>query len=214
MAALYAETDQYAKSDRLELRSVVARASEFGLDHADAAWLLATLGVLEYRRARYADAERDQNAALAISEKVAPNGPATSQILNNLGLIQLRTRRYAEALSSFRRPAAVGEAAMNPDYPMQALLLANLGTTHLLLNGPTEAEPFYTRALALAENRIGTEHPLVGRILSCYAVVLRQTNRKGQAKDIERHAKAIVQEHSRETFSQMVINVGDILARP
>jgi tetratricopeptide (TPR) repeat protein len=64
LAALYAEIGQYAKADRLELRSLVARASEFRLDDADTAWLLATLGVLEYRRARYAEAERDQNAAL------------------------------------------------------------------------------------------------------------------------------------------------------
>jgi hypothetical protein len=42
LAALYAETGQYAKADRLELRSAVTRASEFGLDNADTAWLLAS----------------------------------------------------------------------------------------------------------------------------------------------------------------------------
>jgi tetratricopeptide (TPR) repeat protein len=213
LAALYGETGRYSKADRLELRAVVARPSEFGLDDADAAWLLATLGVLEYRRERYAHAERDQNAALAISDKLAPHAPEITQILNNLGLIQLRTRRYAEALSSYRRAVGIAETAGNPDYSMQALLLANIGTTHLLMSGPWEAEPFYTRALAVAEKRLGSAHPLVGRILSCYAVVLRQTKRKANAKTVERHARAILQAQAREGFSHMVVHAGDLLQR-
>jgi Flp pilus assembly protein TadD len=48
-------------------------------------------------------------------EKLAPHGPETMQILNNLGLIQLRTGRYAEALSSYRRAVAISEAGVTPD---------------------------------------------------------------------------------------------------
>jgi tetratricopeptide (TPR) repeat protein len=213
LAALYTEIGQYGKADRMDLRSLVARASEFRLDRADIAWLLATLGALDYRRGRYAEAERDQKAALAISEKLAPHGPETMQILNNLGLVQAKTRHYAEALASYERALAIAEAAVTLDYPMQARILANLGTTQLVASGPLEAEPFYTKALELAENRLGAAHPLVGRILSCYAVVLRQTKRKAEASDVERHARAILQAHSRDDFTHMLVDAGDMLRR-
>ena len=103
LAVLYIETGQFGKAERLDLRSLTSRASEWKLDDADVAWLLATLGMLEYRRARYAEAERHQEAALAIWERLAPKGRKTAQILNNLGLVQTKTGRHADALSSYER---------------------------------------------------------------------------------------------------------------
>jgi tetratricopeptide (TPR) repeat protein len=211
---LYLETGQYAKADRLQLRSLLARPSESNLNDSDISWLFATVGVLDYRRARYAEAEQNQNAALAIAEKLAPLGPEITQILNNLGLVQLKTRRYGAALSSYRRALAIAEAAGTTSDSMKALLLANLGTTHLMTSGSWDAEPFYTRALALAESNPGTTDPLVGRILSCYAVVLRQTKRDARAKEVERRAKTILQARSRNEISHMLVDVRDILSRP
>jgi tetratricopeptide (TPR) repeat protein len=214
LAVLYTETAQYGKADRLELRSLAERATASGLDDADVAWLHATVGVLDFRRARYAEAERHEKAALAVWERLAPRGFETMQILNSLGLVQARTARYAEALSSYDRALKIVEAAATPAYSMQVLLLANLGTIHLIMSGPSAAETFYTKALALAENMLGPEHPLTGRILTCYAVVLKRTKRNTQAKDVERRARVILQARPRDDFSGLLVDAGEILKRP
>ena len=46
-------------------------------------------------------------------------------------------------------------------------------------------------ARSIAERELGPDHPLVGRILDQYAGVLRQMNRKAEAKQSEMRAKAI-----------------------
>jgi tetratricopeptide (TPR) repeat protein len=213
LAVLYTQTAQYGKADRLELGSLASRASASGMDDADVAWLHATVGVLDFRRARYTEAERHQNAALAVWERLAPQGFETLQILNNLGLVQAKTRRYAEALSSYDRALRIADAAVTPTHSMQILLLANFGTIHLIMSGPLAAETFYTRALTLAENRLGANHPLVGRILSCYAVVLKRSKRKAQAAVMERRARAILQARPQNDFSHLLVDAGEILKR-
>ena len=102
---------------------------------------------------------------------------------------------------------------MRPDYSMQALLLANLGTTHLVVRGPWAAEPFYKRALPIADSRLGAAHPLVGRILSCYAVVLKQTQRKAEAKAAERHARAIWQADARNDLGRFMVDASELSRR-
>jgi tetratricopeptide (TPR) repeat protein len=214
LAVLYLETGQYAKADRLQLRSIVAQFSGSNRESADVSWLLATQGVLDYRCGRYAEAETNQNDALAIAEKLAPLGPEITQILNNLGVVQLRTRRYGAALSSYRRALAIADAAGTVADSTKALLLANLGTAHLMTSGPSYAEPFYVDALASARDSPGSTDLLLGRILWCYAVVLRQTNRNEEAERMERRSTHILQKRSRHESSHMLVDSRELLRRP
>ncbi len=55
-AIVYIESDQVAKADRLGLRALLDRRAEVSEDDSDWARLLTTLGAMERRRGRYAQA--------------------------------------------------------------------------------------------------------------------------------------------------------------
>jgi hypothetical protein len=54
-----------------------------------------------------------------------------------------------------------------------------------------QAEPLYQWALTLQRKALGPEHPALAASLEEYAALLKQTNRDGEAADVEKQARAI-----------------------
>jgi hypothetical protein len=100
----------------------------------------------------------------------------------------------------------------NLEPSMQALLLANVGTLQFLVHGPAEAEPFFAKALVTAESGLGRD-PLFGQILLSYADLLERTNRKAEAKECRRRAKAILEAASAADSTKYTVDLGDLLRR-
>jgi tetratricopeptide (TPR) repeat protein len=212
LAALYIETGQYAKADRLGLRALAAdrRTQQNTLDFAR---LLLLVADLDQHQGWYGKAQEYDEEALAIFEKSAPDGRQTMDTLNNLCVLYRQSGRNADALSRCERALRIAERMDNLEPSMQALLLANVGTLQYLVHGAAEAEPFYAKALTIAESRLGSEHPLLGRILLSYADLLEHTKRKAQAKQCRRRAKAIMEAASTADSNKYTVDLSDLLRR-
>jgi tetratricopeptide (TPR) repeat protein len=191
LAKLYIENGQFAKAERLGLLSIADRVERIEPFSAELARILGSLGVVERHRRNHQPAEQHHRRALAIWEKRTPAGSEIVETLNNLGLVYLDSGREREALECFQFALKHAETGRSAAPTVAATLLANAGGLQFRLNGPGPAEPYFQRAAAVAEKSIGQSHRLTGRILANYAVVLRQLERKTEARDMEKRAKAI-----------------------
>jgi hypothetical protein len=76
------------------------------------------------------------------------------------------------------------------------------------------AEPLFQRALAIAESSLGPENRLVGTVLAEYAVLLRKTKRKNEAKLLETRAQAIRQSHAPDDLERHTVDFRDLVSSP
>lgn len=211
LASVYIESGQYGKAERLGLGVLAERLAAAGRRDADVARLLETLGALELQEGHSSKAEQYELNALAILDELAPDGSDAMESLNFLGIIYGQTGRATEALSCSERALGIAAKILPPKHPMNATFLTNAGTYHAVVHGPNHAEPYYQMALEIAENGLGREHPLVGRILSFYAVVLEQTNRKAQAKEYRRRARAILEATAKTDPWSYTVDLNELL---
>jgi len=69
--------------------------------------------------------------------------------------------------------------------------LNNLGLLYRAQGKYAEAEPLYRRALAIAEKTLGPGHPDLAVVLRGLAALLRATDRKTEAEQLEARATLI-----------------------
>ena len=74
---------------------------------------------------------------------------------------------------------------MSPNHPGTARSLNNLAGLYKQQGRYADAEPLYKRALAIFELTFKSEHPEVLKILGNYVQLLKATNRKGRAAEME-----------------------------
>src|SRR5207237_391307 len=101
-----------------------------------------------------------------------------------LGASQYEQGKYRAAADTFRK--AVGLRGEDP------VLLSWLGNSLYQLAGWAEAEPLLRRAVASDDKRFGTDHPKVAIGLNNLALLLKDTNRLGEAEPLMRRALTIV----------------------
>jgi CHAT domain-containing protein/tetratricopeptide (TPR) repeat protein len=107
--------------------------------------LLNNLGLLEYYRARYAEAADRFESALEIARSRGVQGQ-TASILNNLGLVYAAWGRYDEAIARYR--LALEEHERSGDRANAAANLGNIAGVYLAWGRYQEAEDAYRQALA------------------------------------------------------------------
>jgi hypothetical protein len=76
-------------------------------------------------------------------------------------------------------------------------------------NYPWKPTPLYLRALGISERSDSNDRKLV-TVSSNYALLLRQTERRGEAKKLEAHARAISMTH-RSEWGPFTVDVSDLL---
>ena len=192
LALLYVETGQAPRAERLGLKTLLERQDAAAGDERVRARMLALLGAVKKSQRSYAEAERYCREALAVWERVEPEGAETMRALNNLGAVYAESGRGNEALANYKRALGIGERTMGPEHPALVTLLANAGAAHYFAVGPAEAAPYYKRAVEIGEKTLGSQHSLVGKVMLSYASVLERIDRKAEAKEYRRRAKAIL----------------------
>jgi tetratricopeptide (TPR) repeat protein len=145
------------------------------------------LGNALEKQARYAEAETQLRAALALAAEEKDQAVAS----NGLALLLLHTNRLAEAEPLLRRALAIDEKSYGPEHPDVATDLNNLAGLLQATNRLAEAEPLMRRALAIDEESYGPEHPKVAIRLNNLAQLLKDTNRLAEAEPLMRRALAI-----------------------
>ena len=117
LAALYLETGQYTKVERLGLDSLARRLETTMPGSATLAGLTGTLGALAFAQRKYDEAETYYRQALALWEKLAPDSRERLQILTDLGTLHYQRARYLETLRCYERALTVAEALVPRDSP-------------------------------------------------------------------------------------------------
>ena len=211
LAKLHIVTGEYEKVADLHLDSWVKRLESTQPHDILLAELLSTLGKWNARLERHEQAEIQTVRALAIWEKVEPDGVNLMDTLNDLGNLFAAMRRNTEAIASYERAVRLVETRLGSDHPHLANLFTNVGVLHLKSKSPAEAVSFLERASAIAESRLGPVHPLVGRILSIYAIALHQTGRRREAKKYHERARTILQNEIEGDPRRHTIDFSEIL---
>jgi tetratricopeptide (TPR) repeat protein len=166
----------------------------------DELWrLYMRAGISAFQQGDYIKAERRWTSALREAETFGPGDPRIAASLTNLAGAYSSQAKYAKAEPLYRRSLAIREKALGSEHPAVAQSLNNLAELYSWAQARyAEAEPLYKRSLAIYEKALGSEHLGVANGLENYAALLRATNRRAEAKELETRAKAIRAKHAQE----------------
>jgi tetratricopeptide (TPR) repeat protein len=213
LASLYLDEGQPRKAERLYRRALQLRcAPELnGTDSLALPW--HGLGMALHAQRKWAAAEDSYLRAVSMREATAGSSIQLAQTQANLAVLYLSSGRYSEALRRQLLALHALEKRFPPGHPELARPLANLGAIYSRMNRPLEAEPVLARALDIARAGFGSSHEICGGILSNYAEVLRQLNRKDDAKRMEILANAILESSESGKLGRHTVDFNDI-AKP
>ena len=187
----YASGNYAAASVEAQKLEAVVKA-RFGVNHANYAVVLNSLGTVNLAQGRYREAEGFYRRALAIREKsLGASDPSVAQTLNNLAIIYQVQNKYADAEQTLRRTLAIMEKARGADHSDVAAIVNNLASVNQLQRKYADAEGLYKRALAIREKALGRDHPDVAQTLNNLAEMYRKQGKFGEAERLHSRALAI-----------------------
>ena len=122
---------------------------------------------------RYAEAEAELRDALESQlEDLGPTHMDVGWLYNNLGLVCLHQRDYAEAEVLFEQSRIITEFNLGPDHPNTAAILGNIAHIRRDQGDFVSALELYRRSLAIRRAALGPDHRVVGVSLNNIAAVL------------------------------------------
>lgn len=211
LASLYLENGLHGKAERL--LDPWLRAPEMRFDAADpsSVRLLHNFAALQHRRRNYSRADVLYRRALMAAEKTfGPEDREVALLLNNLGLLLVDAGRHEEAGQYLERALTIWEGTLGPSHPDTARASTNLAAYYCSIRDYARAEPLFQRALATVESGLGPEN-LAGTILTEYALMLRKTKRKKEAKLLEIRATAIRQRLTGQELGRHTVDFQDLI---
>jgi eukaryotic-like serine/threonine-protein kinase len=173
------------------LRRGVAEADRLKGQPIIQARLLVTLGRVYENLARYDDAERLYQRALA--QRRAALGPVHLEVAENLdrlGTLYRRVGRYAAADSLYRAALDMKVSLLGPEDPAVAQTLYYLGFLMPYLGRLEEGESYYRRALAIQQGAQPPDPKRFDTMLQLATTLTRRGNRD-EAEGLLRDALAV-----------------------
>ncbi len=160
LAALHAERGAPGDAVPLYERGLLIFESSYGPDHLNVAKTEANLGNALSALERYDEARSYMLSAIDKYERAVGEHPDTARVVNNLGALEWRVGRAAEAEDLYRRTLSIYRKLLPDEHPQIALTLFNLGEA-LLGRGETEAAAASLRASRdMFLGTLGSQHPL------------------------------------------------------
>jgi tetratricopeptide (TPR) repeat protein len=163
-------------------------------------------GINAYKEGKYREAKRCFLAALKSSEMHGAINRRSASTLNNLGLLYKRRRKVKKAEAYLRRAQRAYEVTA-PGCRQLTSVLYHLATLHHAQRQYTEAESLYQRCIVLTKRVFGENHPKLAKRLSGYARLLKDTNRRRRAAELEARAQAIRARRGRSKRSDLAAAV-------
>lgn len=137
---------------------------------------------------RYQEAEAALNQALAVFER-QPTQEMTAVVLNNLAVIRHRQQRDVEARQMLERSVELLRHDTAPYHPMLGRAYHNLASMDFIAGRRENAGSLFRQALE-SLGHLGPSHPAYLAVLADYALFLRRTGHKAEARSIEAQVKA------------------------
>lgn len=213
LACLYLNRGDVAKAEQMCRRAQLVKRQAQRSDSLDSARLLINLGRIHCARRKYAEAESAYRQAQAIWEGKAGAVPGeVAAVLGNLAVLYQNAGRPAEAISEMEKSVALSRTTPHAE-PSLAQRLTFLGELYGSAGRLREAEQIFQEALRVAENSPTLAHEYMPELLSSYAAVLRKTNRRTEAKELEARAHTIRRELARQDSPRYTVDVGDFVSR-
>jgi len=201
-------------------------AAQLGVEPLTTARLLENAADYLHGRARYADARRLHERALAIREAhLGADHPTTAHSLNNLGRVMSEQGQLADARRLLERALTIREVHLGSEHPDTAQSLNNLAGVLSAQGDLVDARRLFERALAIREVCLGADHPITAWTLNNLAGVLHDQGDLANAYRLLKRAVAIHEArlgsdhpttaHSLNNLGRVVRDQGDLAgARP
>ena len=213
LAHLYLNRGDVAKAEQACRRAQLLKVQAQEPDSLDSARLLMNLGQIYCARRRYAEGESAYRQAQAMWERqTSPDSAEMAAVLANLAVLYRNAGRPAEAVSEMERAVAMSRTTPQAELGL-ARRLTFLGELYASAGRRREAEQVFQEALRVAENSPALAHEYMPELLSSYAAVLRRTNRRTEAKELEARAHRIRRELARQDSPRYTVDVGEFVSR-
>ncbi|MGP8247705.1 MAG: tetratricopeptide repeat protein [Bryobacteraceae bacterium] len=137
---------------------------------------------------RYLEAEDQLNLALPVFER-QPSQAMTAVVFNNFAIIRHYQRHDAEARQMLERSIEILRRDLAPNHPLLGRACHNLASMDFITGRREEAGPLYRRALDCLQH-LGPSHPVYLAVLADYALFLRRTGHKAEARSVEARVKS------------------------
>ena len=159
---------------------------------SEAAQVLNQAGYYLKEQARYVDAERLYQEALAIREKIfSSDNLETVQSIYNLARLYFEQGRYDEAEQLYLQTLMIRERILGNEHPDLAQSLNSLALLYWMQDRYEEAEPLFQRAISLREQRVGPEHPDTAHCLNNLALLYTSQEKYEEAERLHLRVLAI-----------------------
>lgn len=166
---------------------------DLGPEHALVVMSLYHVGFLYFQKARYEQAERLYQRALAIAEKhpagIEPFYVAT--ILESLGSLYRVKRDYVQAEPLYQQALTIREKTQGPEDASYLATLNNQGLLYEEMGRYDQAERLLLRALTIREKVLGPENIFVGESLKNLASLYKTRGDYDKAASLLQRALAI-----------------------
>jgi len=146
-------------------------------------WRAPKRGWIEANEGRWQDAERHYRGAISEWE-AAGEGDTISVVpeLSNLALLYLNQRRLADAAPLLERAWHLADTAKEATDEQRVTLMTNLGVLYTRQRRWQAAGELLRRSLEIAGAGTGVGADARRRLFETYALVLRQTGQRREAK--------------------------------
>ena len=190
-ATMYRDIGRYEQSTRaFEESFAIAKT----LAKDDPALVVILMGMAAERSMNgdLKKAEHYLKEALRIREReVGPDQLDISEVLNNLGVVQLQRKEYADAESSLKRALVIMETHGGIGHPDVAVVLNNLGKLYYQRKQYDIAESVLTGALSIRRKTLPAENLSTADNLLSLSQVLISSNRYAEAQTLLEEAVSI-----------------------
>jgi tetratricopeptide (TPR) repeat protein len=169
LALLYAKTQRLEEARELLQQSVtILRTND--PDH-NLCVVLNILGQVYLAENRLKDAQQTLEVALSMTSGARGSMDALSNILTNLGVLQVKQRKYRMAEESFQRSLEIRKRMPATNCLNVAVTLNEMGTLYALQAHYSKAEETLERSLKISEELLPPDHPDLAAVLENLAVV-------------------------------------------
>ena len=177
----------------LGARALAIKERVQGQDTAGVATTLHHLGVVDFFKGDYKNAQAEWERALKIRERVlGPDHLDVAETANALANLYQTTGQFELARPLYERAVAIREHALGPDNPKVGDSLNNLASLLTVLGDYAAALPIAERSVQVKEKALGPDHPKVATSLTNLADIYDQTGNRERARALfERAAKIL-----------------------
>lgn len=211
LSRLYIESGRVGDAERMLRRALATPLEATPQSDFVLAKTHEYLFIVSFMRRDYADAEAHSEKTLELCERsLGSRHPETAIAWNDRGVLEIATGRYAEGIAHLAGSLQLLEDALTAHHPGLVRVLANLAWAYSRAQQPEQAEPLLQRALQIAEVSFGPTDIRTAEVLSKYADVLRNLDRKTEARHLQKRLKAISSRKARGNPMRLAIDVGDL----